>query len=73
MDFSSNQIFTADDSFVESIKLMEMHRLVTLILDDNQYRYQYRCDCDTLTFLKWTQSTNSVIEKKRMLLVVIVV
>ena len=60
MDLSYNQISTADDIFLESIKLLELHRPITLKLSNNQFR----CDCDTLNFLNWFQSTLSVIEKK---------
>ena len=60
MDLSFNQISTADDIFLVSIKLLELHRPITLKLSNNQFR----CDCNTLNFLKWFQSTLSVIEKK---------
>ena len=60
MDLSFNQISTADDIFLESIKLLELHRPITLKLSNNQFR----CDCNTLNFLKWFQSTISVIDKK---------
>ena len=60
MDLSSNQISTVNDSFVESVKQMELQRSLTLKLNNNQFR----CDCDTITFLKWLQNTPSLIEKK---------
>ena len=63
VDLSFNQISTVNDSFVESIKLIELHRPITIKLNNNQFR----CDCDTLTFLKWFQSTNIVIDNKQII------
>ena len=60
MDFSFNQISTLSDCFVESIKQLAQYRQITLNMTNNPFR----CDCDTLAFLKWFQSTKITIEKK---------
>ena len=60
IDLSFNQISNVNESFVESIKQLEVYRPITLKLNNNQFR----CDCDTITFLKWFQSTPGLIEKK---------
>ena len=60
MDFSFNQISTLSDIFVESVKKMEQYRSITLHMTNNPFR----CDCDTLAFLRWFQSTRITIAKK---------
>ena len=54
IDLSFNQISVIKDSFVESIKLLELLRPITLKLNNNQFR----CDCDTVNFIRWFQQTN---------------
>ena len=61
IDLSSNQLSTINNTFVNSIQLIELHRLITLKLDNNQFR----CDCDNIVFLEWFQSTISFIENKK--------
>ena len=63
IDLSSNQLSNVNSIFMDSMKLSEMHRPVTLKLDNNQCR----CDCDNIAFLRWFQSTNSIIENKEIL------
>ena len=60
IDFSFNQIATVNDVFVNSMHQVELFRRITLNMGNNQFR----CDCDTITFIRWFQSTKSVIEKK---------
>ena len=51
MDLSANQISTVDISFLGSIQQMKKHQPITLKLGDNRFR----CDCDTVDFLRWFQ------------------
>ena len=60
IDFAFNQITTANDIFVSTIQQVELFRRITLNMGNNQFR----CDYDTITFIRWFQSTKSVIEKK---------
>ena len=60
IDFSFNQIATVNDVFVNTMQQVELFRRITLNMSNNQFR----CDCDSITFIRWFQSTKSVIEKK---------
>ena len=63
IDLSFNQISTVVNSFVESIKFAEVIRPVTLNLNKNQFR----CDCDTIAFIGWFQTTNVSIMSKEII------
>ena len=56
IDLSANQISTANISFFGSIQKLKQYQLITLKLGDNRFR----CDCDTMDFLRWFQSTNII-------------
>ena len=49
IDLSSNQLSTINNTFLNSMQLLELHRVITLKLDNNQLR----CDCDNIAFLEW--------------------
>ena len=63
-DLSFNQISVINNSFIESVQHVKQLRNITLKMNDNQFR----CDCDTLGFLRWFQNTNINIENKANIL-----
>ena len=60
LNIASNQLSSINDSFMATADFLSSQRSVTVQLSNNQFR----CDCDTLSFVRWFQSTRVIIKNK---------
>ena len=61
LNLSGNYLNFLNEKFIDAIELEVQKRNIVLLIFNNTLR----CDCDTISFVKWFQSTKVTIKEKR--------
>ena len=60
INVTSNQLLSLNDNFTITLDFLASYRPVTVVMSNNQFQ----CNCDTLSFIRWFQTTSVKIDNK---------